>query len=508
MSEKGPRPAGSLPGVASYPFQKVLIANRGEIAVRIIRSLREMGIRCVAVYSEADRSSRHVRLADEAYLIGPPPSSESYLRRDKIIKVAKACGAEAVHPGYGFLSENADFSRECSEAGLVFIGPSHEAIAAMGVKTEARQRMAKAGVPVIPGTLEPLRDPAEARRIAGEIGFPVMLKAAAGGGGKGMRLVHRMEELEAALRDATSESARAFGDDSIYMEKALIGARHIEMQVLADSHGNTLYLGERECSIQRRHQKVVEEAPSPFVDAGLRAAMGEAAVRAASAVGYVNAGTIEFLVDDKKNHYFMEMNTRLQVEHAVTEMVTGIDLVKEQVRIAAGLPIGFKQNEISVSGWAVECRIYAEDPLNHFLPSPGRVRNVRLPEGPNVRVDDAVFGGGEISLHYDPMVAKVVTWGRDRAAACRTMSRALQEFQIVGITTNKDFLEKILSHPEFLAGNIDSGFIPRYFNEGSMEAPGPHPIADIAAAIHAFESARSSMAPPCRENRPSAWRRG
>lgn len=487
-------------------FGKVLVANRGEIAVRVIRGLSELGIQSVAVFSEADRAARHVRLADEAFCIGPAASAESYLNIPRLVETAKACGAEAVHPGYGFLSENAAFAEACRGAGLVFVGPSPEAIAAMGEKTEARRRMAAAGIPVVPGTLEPLRSGAEALEAARAAGYPVMLKAAAGGGGKGMRLVHREEDLEAALRDASSEAVRAFGNGDVYLEKAVVGPRHVEVQILADAHGGTVYLGERECSIQRRHQKVVEEAPSPAVDPDLRRAMGEAAVRAARAVGYTNAGTVEFLLDREGRFYFMEMNTRLQVEHAVTEMVTGLDLVKEQIRIAAGFPMTVRQEDVEVRGWAIECRIYAEDPLNHFLPSPGKVVVVRLPEGPRVRVDASVFSGSEVSLHYDPMVAKVVTWGRDRTEAADAMLRALEEFQIVGIHTNKDFLERIVSHPEFLAGRFDTGFIPRFFDEEGMETPAPNPVADIAAAIFAFERARRGSS-PCSEARSgSRWR--
>ncbi len=489
-------------------MKKVLIANRGEIAVRIIRALRDMEMSAVAVFSDADRSARHVRLADEAYCIGPPPSSESYLNMDAILDVAKRSGAEAIHPGYGFLSENAEFAARCAEVGLVFIGPPPAAIRAMGEKTQARRIMAKAGVPVVPGTLEPLRDAEEAAAEAEKVGYPVMLKAAAGGGGKGMRLVHEAKELRAAFRDASSEAVQSFGDGSVYLEKAILRPRHIEMQILADAHGNVVYMGERECSIQRRHQKIVEEAPSPMVGPQMRAAMGEIAVKAARAVGYVNAGTIEFLVDERGQFYFMEMNTRLQVEHAVTEMVTGIDLARAQIRIAAGEKLRFRQEEISIRGSAIECRIYAEDPENHFLPCPGKIEAVRLPEGPGVRVDSSVFTSGEVSLYYDPMVAKVVTWGRDRVIAARSMIRALQEFQIVGIRTNRNFLLQIVSHPEFLEGRLDTGFIPRILGERGFRSPGPHPVADIAAAIFAYESARRQR--PCAGGAttgPSAWRR-
>jgi acetyl-CoA carboxylase biotin carboxylase subunit len=486
-------------------IQKVLIANRGEIAIRIIRALREMGVRSVAVYSEADRASRHVRLADEAYPIGPPPASQSYLNMEAILGAARRSGAQAIHPGYGFLSENAEFAARCAEEGLVFIGPPPDAIRAMGEKTQARRLMSAAGVPVVPGTLEPLASVQEAEREAQRVGYPVMLKAAAGGGGKGMRLVADPKQLAGAFRDASSEAVKSFADGSLYLEKAIAKPRHIEMQILADTFGNAIYLGERECSIQRRHQKVVEEAPSPFVTPQMRRAMGEVAVKAARAVGYVNAGTIEFLADEDGSFYFMEMNTRLQVEHAVTEMVTGLDLVRAQIRIASGEPLGLTQEEVAIRGWSMECRIYAEDPENHFLPCPGKVQNVRLPEGPGVRVDSSVFSGGEVSLYYDPMVAKVVTWGADRASCAATMRRALDEFQIVGIRTNRNFLLQIVSHPEFLAGRLDTGFIPRFLGVNEYRSPGPHPVADIAAAIFAYESSRRQQAPASGTG-PSAWK--
>ena len=486
-------------------IRKVLIANRGEIAVRIIRALREMEVASVAVFSEADRAARHVRLADEAYPIGPPPASESYLNMDAIFEVARRCGAEAIHPGYGFLSENAAFAERCAQEGIIFIGPPPEAIRAMGEKTQARRLMSAAGVPVVPGTLDPLATAEEAEREAQRVGYPVMLKAAAGGGGKGMRLVSEPKHLAAAFRDASSEALKAFADGSVYLEKAITKPRHIEMQILADAHGNAIYLGERECSIQRRHQKVVEEAPSPMVTPQMRKAMGEVAVRAAQAVGYVNAGTIEFLADENGSFYFMEMNTRLQVEHAVTEMVTGLDLVREQIRIASGDPLSLRQEEVSIRGWSMECRIYAEDPENHFLPCPGKVVAVRLPEGPGVRVDASVYSGGEVSLYYDPMVAKVVAWGPDRAACAATMRRALDEFQIVGIRTNRNFLLQIVSHQEFLAGRLDTGFIPRFLGVNEYRSAGPHPVADIAAAIFAYESSRR-QAPVVGASCPSSWR--
>ncbi len=488
-------------------INKVLIANRGEIAVRILRALRDMGIASVAVYSEADRAARHVRLADEAYCIGPPPSAQSYLNMDAILSTAKACGAQAVHPGYGFLSENAHFAERCEKEGILFVGPPADAIRAMGEKTRARQLMAEAGVPVVPGTLAPLDSPEAAEAAAETTGYPVMLKAAAGGGGKGMRLVERRAQIASAFRDASSEALKAFGDGSVYLERAVVRPRHIEMQILADGHGNCIYLGERECSIQRRHQKVVEEAPSPLVTPAMRASMGEVAVRAARAVGYRSAGTIEFLVDQSGEFFFMEMNTRLQVEHAVTEMVTGIDLVREQIHIAEGEPLSLRQEDVEIRGWAMECRIYAEDPQRNFLPCPGTIHAVRLPEGPNVRVDSAAFTRGEISMFYDPMVAKVITWGSDRDACAATMNRALMEFQIVGTHTNRDFLLAIVNHPDFKAGALDTGFIPRHFSGVSMPVSSPAAAADIAAAIYAYESSRKQpcTAPP--QAAPSAWRR-
>ncbi len=489
-------------------IEKVLIANRGEIAVRVLRALKDMGLASVAVFSEADRAARHVRLADEAYCIGPAPSAQSYLRMDTILEVALRSGARAIHPGYGFLSENAEFSRKCKDAGIIFIGPPASAIHAMGEKTRARQIMAKAGVPVIPGTLQPLADADSALEAAKMTGYPVMLKAAAGGGGKGMRLVHDSTALPGAFRDASSEALKSFGDGAVYLERAVVKPRHIEVQILADAHGNCVYLGERECSIQRRHQKVVEEAPSPFVTPGMRRMMGEVAVQAAKAVGYVSAGTIEFLVDQSGEFFFMEMNTRLQVEHAVTEMVTGIDLVREQIRVAEGAPLSLRQEDVCIRGWSMECRIYAEDPLQNFMPCPGRIEAVRLPEGPNVRVDSAAFTRGEVSMYYDPMVAKVISWGSDRDACAATMNRALMEFQIVGTTTNRDFLLAIVDHPEFRRGNLDTGFIERHFGGPSMGRPEPSVAADIAAAIYALESSRrvGASAGPVHVQ-PSAWRR-
>jgi len=446
-------------------FNKILIANRGEIACRVIRACREMNIKTVAVYSEADANSLHVRMADEAYFIGAPPSSESYLRWEKIIEVSKKSQAEAIHPGYGFLSENAEFVREVNKEGITFIGPSPEAMEAMGGKISARLIAIEAGVPVVPGTTEPLKSFEEAKEIAKKMGYPVMLKASAGGGGKGMRLVEREEDLKNLLETAQSESLASFGDDAVYVEKAIVRPRHIEIQVFSDKHGNHVYLGERECSIQRRHQKVIEECPSPINDAELRRKMGECAVKVAKAVDYIGAGTVEFLVSDlDKSFYYLEMNTRLQVEHPVTELVTGIDLVREQIRVAWGEKLSFTQEEIQLNGHAIECRVYAEDPENNFLPSPGKITRLRVPQGSGVRDDGGIYEGSEISIYYDPMISKFAVHGRDRVEAIDRMRRALQEYEVGGIKTTLPFFREVVEDEEFIAGKLDTGFIPR-FNE-------------------------------------------
>ncbi|HEX9186779.1 MAG TPA: acetyl-CoA carboxylase biotin carboxylase subunit, partial [Vicinamibacteria bacterium] len=417
--------------MSARAFGTVLVANRGEIAVRVIRACREMGIRSVAVFSEADREALHVRLADAALPIGPAPSRESYLSIDRVLAAARASGADAVHPGYGFLAENAAFARACEEAGIAFIGPRSATIALMGEKTSARREAVAAGVPVVPGTLEPIADERALAREAERIGYPVMLKAAAGGGGKGLRLVATPAGLLPALARARSEAKGAFGDESVYLEKAVARPRHVEIQVLADHHGNAVHLFERECSIQRRHQKVVEESPSPLVTPELRERMGALAVALVRRVGYVNAGTLEFLVDADRNPYFLEMNTRLQVEHPVTEMVTGVDLVQQQIRIAQGEPLPFRQEDLTQRGHAIECRVYAEDPDNGFLPSPGRIVALRPPGGPGVRDDSGVCEGGEVGVHYDPLVSKLVAWGESRDEAIRRMRRAVAEYRIV-----------------------------------------------------------------------------
>jgi acetyl-CoA carboxylase biotin carboxylase subunit len=442
-------------------FRKLLIANRGEIVLRVIRSARELGIPTVSVYSDIDRDLPHVRAADEAVRLGPAPSRESYLRGDLIIEHALRLGVDAIHPGYGFLSENAAFARQCAAAGIVFVGPDPDTIEAMGSKTGARRSMIAAGVPVVPGTEAALSDPEQAMDVARQIGFPVMIKAAAGGGGKGMRLVEREQDLPGAVQAAIREALAAFGDGEVYIEKFVRNPHHIEVQILADRHGNVLHLGERECSVQRRHQKVVEESPSPFVLPETRAALCETAVKAARAVGYVNAGTLEFLMDDQQRFYFLEMNTRLQVEHAVTEMVTGIDLVAQQLRVAAGLPLEFGQQDVCFRGHAIECRVCTEDAAAGFLPATGKVHTVSLPEGPGVRLDSGLRAGMEITVHYDPMVAKLICWHPQRSGAVARTLRALADFRIVGPAHNLDFLAWVLQRPDFVQGNYDTGLLGR-----------------------------------------------
>ncbi|MDP9348139.1 MAG: acetyl-CoA carboxylase biotin carboxylase subunit [Gemmatimonadota bacterium] len=465
-------------------FNKILIANRGEIALRVIRAARELGVKTVAVYSEADRLAPHVLAADEAYLIGPPPSAQSYLRVDTLIEVAKRSGAEAIHPGYGFLSERAPFIRAVEQAGLVFIGPPADAVDAMGDKTEARKRAMAAGVPVVPGTKDALADASEARRVAGEVGYPVLLKAAAGGGGKGMRVVGSEEEIEGGFNAASREALAAFGDGSVYIEKFLEGPRHIEIQLLADKHGKVLHLGERECSIQRRHQKMIEEAPSAVLTPEERAAMGATAVAAAEAVGYVGAGTVEFLYQNGE-FFFLEMNTRIQVEHPVTELVTGIDLVQWQIRVAAGEPLPFGQEEITWTGHAIECRITSEDPGNGFLPSTGRIQLLEVPAGPGVRWDGGITPGYEVGLFYDPMLAKLIVHGATREEAIDRMKRALRELRVVGVDTSVPFHLRVMDEPDFRAGRLDI----RYLDTHGAELLDVHPseedlrMAALAAAL-------------------------
>lgn len=445
-------------------FKKVLVANRGEIAVRILRACRELGIPTVAVYSEADRNALHVRYADEAYLLGPAPSRESYLRSDKIIDAARSCGADAIHPGYGFLAEREAFAGACAEAGITFIGPRASSIAAMGDKLVARQTVTSAGVPVVPGTegTASLSDE-ELLARAPKIGFPLLVKASAGGGGKGMREIGSLEEMPQLLAAARREAESAFGDGNVYLEKLLVGARHIEIQILADQHGHVIHLGERDCSIQRRHQKLIEESPSPIMDDELRSQMGSVAVRAAQAVQYVSAGTIEFLVDKDKRFYFLEMNTRLQVEHPVTELVTGIDIVAEQIRIARGRQLSYSQADITLRGHAIECRINAEDPFSGFMPSTGRIRHALLPTGPGVRVDTGVYPGFEITPYYDPMIAKLIVWGETRGQAILRMRRALEEYRLVGVRTNIPFHQMMMDSHRFMGGQYDTRFVEERF---------------------------------------------
>jgi acetyl-CoA carboxylase, biotin carboxylase subunit len=494
-------------------FKKILIANRGEIACRVIRACRDMNIESVAVYSEADKNALHVRMADEAYFIGPPPSAESYLRFEKIIDAAKKSGAEAIHPGYGFLSENADFVREAARAGITFIGPPPEAMEAMGGKISARKIAIAAGVPVVPGTTEPLESADEALEIARGFGFPVMLKASAGGGGKGMRLVEMESDLKTALETAQSEAMAAFGDASVYVEKAVVRPRHIEIQIFSDAHGNHVHLGERECSIQRRHQKVIEECPSPINDAALRRKMGECAVKVAGAVNYVGAGTVEFLVSDEtREFYFLEMNTRLQVEHPVTELVTGIDLVREQINVAAGAPLSFKQEEVSWDGHAIECRVYAEDPDNNFLPSPGKITRLRVPHGNGVRDDGGVYEGAEVSIYYDPMISKFAAYGRNREEAIDRLRRALREYEVGGIKTTLGFFREIVEDEEFIAGNLDTGFIGRWQERRKTAeiAEAEKDLSLLAAVLNYSESRKSTASPPPsgtneKQSAPSRW---
>jgi acetyl-CoA carboxylase, biotin carboxylase subunit len=493
-------------------FKKILVANRGEIAVRVMRACREMGIASVAVYSDVDRPALHVRKADEAYSTGAAPAAESYLNIPKILAVAKHCGADAIHPGYGFLSENARFAQACADSGIKFIGPRAASMEMMGSKTRARQEMEKAGVPFVPGTSRGLESIEQAKEVAAKIGYPVMLKAAAGGGGKGMRLVGFASELQSALETARGEAERAFGDDEVYLEKAILHPRHIEMQVLADEHGNTVYLGERECSIQRRHQKVLEEAPSPLVDADMRRRMGEVAVQVAKAAGYWNAGTIEFLVDSEKNFYFLEMNTRLQVEHPVTELITGLDLVQLQIRIAAGDKLPFRQEDVLIRGHAMECRIYAEDPENNYFPSPGKITSLGAPEGPGIRLDSGVYEGWTVPIDYDPLLAKLVAYGENRAHVISRLTRALQELYVGGIKTNAGLFRRILADEDFRSGKIDTGYLerlgslPRSASTGARED-----VAAIAAAVFAvLDSTSQNVSNGTTTDAgagPSAWKR-
>lgn len=492
-------------------FKKILVANRGEIAVRILRACRELGIQSVAVYSDADRNALHVRYADEAYLLGPAPSRESYLRADKIIDIARKCGADAIHPGYGFLAEREAFAAACVDAGLTFIGPKPSAIAAMGDKMTARNTVLAAGVPVVPGTegTGAMTDD-ELLNVAPKIGFPLLVKASAGGGGKGMREVTSLEEMPALLQSARREAESAFGDGNVYLEKLVEGARHIEFQILADQHGNVISLGERDCSLQRRHQKLIEEAPSPFIDEELRRKMGEVAVKAAQSVEYVNAGTIEFLVDKDKNFYFLEMNTRLQVEHPVTEVATGVDIVAEQIRIARGRQLSYKQEDIQLHGHAIECRINAEDPYNGFIPSTGRITHSLLPTGPGVRVDTGVYPGFEITPFYDPMIAKLIVWGETRGQAILRMRRALEEYRIVGVWTNIPFHQTMMDSHRFMGGQYDTRFVEERFSmpepDEGQETHRPEIAAVFATLVAHHQNQRSAGFVMRNERDTSNWK--
>jgi acetyl-CoA carboxylase biotin carboxylase subunit len=466
-------------------LRKILIANRGEIALRIVRACAEVGIQSVAVYSEADRTSLHVRAADEAYCIGPAPSSESYLRIEKIIETAQQSGADAVHPGYGFLAENAAFADAVIDAGLTWIGPPPNAMRTLGDKLAARKLAQAAGVPVVPGTDVEMDRFDQAAEAADQIGYPILVKASAGGGGKGMRVVRSKDDLEAALRTARGEAQSAFGSSVVYLEKYLEKVRHVEIQLMGDQHGNVVHLGERECSIQRRHQKLIEEAPSVAVDADLRQRMGEVAVAAAKACGYYSAGTVEFLLDRAKNFYFLEVNTRLQVEHPVTEMVTGLDLVIEQIRVAAGRPLSIKQKDVHIRGHAIECRIVAEDPFNRFMPALGEITTIAEPSGPGVRVDSSIYRGGRVPIYYDPMLAKLIVWAPTRAHAILRMRRALEEYRIVGVHTVVPFHIQVMNSMAFQRGNLDTNFVPEFLEEG-FQHDGRDEAARVAAMVAAL----------------------
>lgn len=489
-------------------FKKILVANRGEIAVRILRACRELGLDTVAVWSDVDRNALHVRYASEAYNIGPAPARESYLRIDRIIDVALRAKADAIHPGYGFLAENHQFARACIEAGITFIGPSPDAIRTLGNKIQARRIVSKEGVPVVPGTYEPLRDD-EMVAKANELGFPLFIKAAEGGGGKGIRRVESAEEMPSAIARARSEAESSFGDATIYLEKVIEPARHIEFQILADAKGNVIHLGERECSIQRRHQKLFEESPSPILNDDLRDKMGKAAVKATKAAGYVNAGTIEFLLDKDRNFYFLEMNTRLQVEHPVTELVTGMDIVKEQIRIASGRPLGMKQRKAPrINGWAMECRITAEDPFNGFLPSTGRIVSLYEPHGPGVRLESGVYEGFEVTLYYDPLISKLCVWGPDRATAIMRMKRALSEYKVMGIATSIPFHQKLLESVAFIAGHFDTNFLDERFAMDSDGEGGKEQIAAIIAALLTHDRRQRALnISPSTSNARGGWKR-
>ena len=490
-------------------IRRILVANRGEIAVRVIRACRDLGLESVAIYSEADREALHVRFANFSYPVGPPPATASYLDIDRILEVAEKAAVDAVHPGYGFLSESPEFAGRCADAGMIFIGPTADCLALVGDKARARQAAMEAGVPVVPGSPGPVVDAAEAKAAAEDFGYPIMLKAAAGGGGKGIRFVGAEEDLESSFATASSEAQSAFGDGRIYVEKAIVAPRHIEIQILADTHGNRIHLGERECTLQRRHQKVLEESPSPIVDDDLRQRMGAAALAVAEQADYSNAGTVEFLVDSDRDFYFIEVNARLQVEHPVTEALTGIDLVAEQIRLAEGDKLSMSQDDVTLRGHAIECRIYAEDPDNNFAPSPGVVEALRIPGGPGIRDDSCLFTGYEVPIHYDPIVGKLIAWGADRGAAIRRLQRALSEYKVRGIATTIPLFLRVLDDPDFIAGEFDTGYLDRLL-AAPADATGREDeeiaeVARLAAAMHVFLSEEErAFRPPSTAS--SAWK--
>lgn len=492
----------------AFPITKILVANRGEIALRIMRSAKEMGIRTVAVFSEADRNALHVRYADEAICIGPAPSNQSYLVGENIIAACKQTGAEAIHPGYGFLSENAVFAGMVAEAGLILIGPSAAAMEIMGNKLSAKAAALKYQIPMVPGTEEAVKDVAEAKERAVEVGFPILIKAAAGGGGKGMRIVERVEEFEEQMQLAVSEATSAFGDGSVFIERYVTSPRHIEIQIMGDTHGQIVHLFERECSVQRRHQKVIEEAPSSVLTEEIRAKMGQCAVDVARSVNYTGAGTVEFILDENLDFFFLEMNTRLQVEHPVTELITGIDLVKEQIRVAAGEKLSFKQEDLKINGHAIELRVYAEDPKNNFLPDIGTLKTYKTPKGNGVRVDDGFEQGMEIPIYYDPMIAKLITYGKDREEAIDRMLRAIEEYDITGIETTLGFGKFVMQHHAFKTGNFDTHFVGKYFSPESLKAE-DETEALIAAVIAAqlFQKEKPAVGVSQTTNGVSNWKK-
>ncbi len=490
-------------------IRKLLVANRGEIALRVMRTAKDMGIQTVAIYSEADRTSPHVKYADEAVLVGPPPSSESYLQGDKIIEISKKMGVDAIHPGYGFLSENAEFARKVTANDLIFVGPSPEAISTMGDKLAAKSAVSKFNIPLVPGDDGEISDVEAAKVTAKKIGYPILIKASAGGGGKGMRIVESEGEIEEQLNRAISEAQSAFGNGAVFIEKYITSPRHIEIQILGDQHGNIVYLFERECSIQRRHQKVIEEAPSVVLTEDIRKAMGEAAIGVAKACDYYGAGTVEFIVDEQLNYYFLEMNTRLQVEHPVTEEITGIDLVKEQINIAEGKPLGFTQEEISINGHAIEIRVYAEDPANNFLPDIGLLQTYDRPQGPGIRVDDGFEEGMEIPIYYDPMIAKLIAYGSSRDEAISRMLRAIHDYNITGIETTLDFCRFVLNHQAFITGDFDTKFVEKYFRPEDLQKDKNVDLERLAAVLAAFTMESNKETPAAGERqttKPSKWK--